>query len=465
MANQISKPNAADLMPSSSKGDAAKQMIAHIPRDQMRYLTHEAVLEEVAPSRMNLIAILLIIGLIAGSVTWTNIVMVQTSALTTGEVVPSGHEQIVQHLEGGIVREINVKDGNLVQAGDVLLRFEETSRVAELDQIKARQASLKIREIRLRSFIDDKDMSFGDLEEQYPIHVKAARFALSATRQSLDGQRAIIESRIRQRKKSTDIFIKQATSLKAQLQLVQETVDMRDELFESGHGSRVNLITAQLELVRVQGAYTEALVSADQAEAAIQEAENELFELGVTERSHSLNELSQVIAESAEIHENIARLQDRVTRLDVVSPVTGVIHDLNIHTPGAVVSPADVLLTIVPIDEPVVAEVQIDPKEIGHVNEGQIAKVTVSGFDARRYGTIAGRLVGISPTSFTGADGVTYFKGRIVLDRPEIAGLGVTHQITSGMVVQADIITGAQSLLQYLTGPIYVAVSHAFSER
>lgn len=256
------------LKPTAPKKNAPRKI--KIPRDQVRYLTHEAVLEEVASSRLNLFAILLIIGLLVGAVFWSSQVIIQTSASASGEVMPSGDERVVQHLEGGIVSSISVRDGDFVNNGDILARLDETARLAELDQVRARFASLRIREIRLRALLDNTAPTFGILASKFPAQVAEAEFALEATRNRMKGQQAVIEARIRQRQKSVDIYSEQVASLKVQQKLVQETVDMRDELFSEGHGSKVNLIGAQLELARVQGSMTESVVTAEQAKAAIQ---------------------------------------------------------------------------------------------------------------------------------------------------------------------------------------------------
>ena len=220
----------------------------------------------------------------------------------------------------------------------------------------------------------------------------------------------MLGSRICQREKSLEIFKEQFANLKEQQKLVNESVGMRQKLFKSGHGSRINLINTQLELSRVQGAMAEARVSMDQARAAIQEAKNELAELEVTERGKALEDLSSAMAERAKVRENLARLDNRVNRLEITAPVAGVVHGLQVNTPGAVVEPAQVLLTIVPLDEQVVVETEIEPQDIGHIAVGQEANVTVSGFDQRRYGNVKVTLTNISPTSFTDEKGRSYFK-------------------------------------------------------
>jgi len=436
-----------------------------VARKQMKHLSREAILEEVGPSRFAVVAVLVILALIGTTVYWSNMVAITSVAKTVGNVIPSGYERVVQHLEGGIVRDIRVRDGDLVKAGDVLLQFDETLRTAELEQIRARDASLRIRELRLRAFIDNTEPDFGELAEKFTDQVAEGQFILRATRERIAGQKAVLSSRIEQRHQSVEIFRQQLASLKEQHKLVDESVQMRNKLFKSGHGSRINLINTQLELSRVQGAMAEARVSMDQARAAIQEAEIAFAELEVTERGKALEALSNVMAERAEVRENLARLEDRVNRLAINAPVAGVVHGLQVNTPGAVVEPAQVLMTIVPLDEQVVVETEIEPRDIGHIVVGQEATVTVSGFDSRRYGNVKGTLVNISPTTFTDERGRSYFKGRIRLAQDYIETKDAHHKVVPGMIVQADIITGSQSLLRYLTTPVYVALVQAFTER
>jgi len=436
-----------------------------ITRAQMKYLSREAILEEVGPSRFAILAGLLVIALIGGAVYWSHMVEIKSVAKTIGKITPTGYERVVQHLEGGIVREIRVRNGDLVKAGDVLMQFDETLRLAELDQIRARDGSLRIKELRLRAFIDGGEPDFGELAEKLTDQVAEGQFILRATRERIAGQKAVLGSRIQQRQKSVEIFKQQLASLNDQYKLVNESVGMRKKLFKAGHGSRINLINTQLELSRVQGAMAEARVSTDQARASIQEAVNERTELEITERGKALEDLSNVMAERAEVRENLARLDDRVNRLEIVSPVSGVVHRLQVNTPGAVVEPAQVLMTIVPLDEQVVVETEIEPQDIGHIVVGQEAKVMVSGFDSRRYGNVPGTLTNISPTTFTDEKGRSYFKGRIKLEQDYIETKDTRHKVVPGMIVQADITTGSQTLLRYLTTPVYVALVQAFSER
>lgn len=434
-------------------------------RAHKRHLSREALLEETGPSGYAIFAVFLIAGLLAAAVAWSYHATITKAAKASGEVVPSGAERVVQHFEGGIVREISVKDGDLVRQGQVLIRFDPTLREAELDQVRARAAALTVKERRYRAFIDGGEPDFSDLEADYPNLVQEGRFTLQATRERVAGQEAVLESRITQRQKTVDIYRKQEAGLKDQVKLVEESVAMRDQLFKKGLGSRVNLIGTQLDLARVQGALTDAQTSREQALVAIDEARNQLEELRVTERGDAMEELSAVLAELAEVRENLKRLQDRVQRLDVRAPVDGLVHRLAVNTAGAVVEPAQVLMSIVPVDETVIVEARLDPKDIGHLKPGQAAKVAIGGFDARRYGVLPAKLQQISATSFTDSQGTTFFKGRIVLDSEVISGGGSDHRIVPGMTAEVDIVLGSQTLLEYITGPVYKSLMAAFSER
>ncbi|WP_135077264.1 HlyD family type I secretion periplasmic adaptor subunit [Terasakiella sp. SH-1] len=437
----------------------------NVPREQLKLLSHEAMLEEAGPSRAASGLILLITALLASSVVWSHFVEIKTSATTEGTVIPSGDKRVVQHLEGGIVKSILVRDGDVVKKDQPLLVFEPTLRTAELNQIRAREAALAIKLQRLRAFIDGAEPDYAAFMEEYPQLVEESKFNLKGVRARIEGEKTVLQSQIDQQRKSVENYAKQIGSLKKQSKLLKQAVTMRQKLFKSGHGSRVNLINAELDFAKNKGAITEAEVSREQALASIEETQNQILEVDVQERGKALDELDSVSGQLAEVRENIARLEDKVTRLQIISPVDGVVHGLEINTPGAVVEPAQVVMEIIPADEQVIIENKIQPSDIGHMEVGQETTVTVTGFDARRYGTMKGELVKFSPTTFMDEEGNPFFRGHIQLKEEHLLANGVEHKIVPGMTVQANIVTGEQTLLEYLTRPVYVSLLNAFRER
>jgi len=437
----------------------------NMPREQLKLLSHEAMLEESGPSRAASAVIILITALLFTAFGWAHYVEIKTSATTQGTVIPTGDKRVVQHLEGGIVKSILVRDGDFVDEGQPLLRFEPTLRTAELNQIRAREAALTIKMRRLRAYIENNEPDFSDYEAEYPQLVEESRFNLRGLRERILGEKTVLKAQIEQQRKSVENYEKQIDSLKRQQKLLSQAVTMRRKLFKSGHGSRVNLINAELDLAKNKGAVTEAEVSREQALASIVETENQIMEIDVRERGKAYEELDDVSAQLAEVRENIARLEDKVTRLEIVSPVSGIVHALKINTPGAVVEPAQVVMEIIPADGDVIIENKILPSDIGHIAIGQETTVTVTGFDARRYGTMKGELIKFSPTTFMDEEGNPYFRGHIKLNDEYLLSNGVQHKIVPGMTVQANIITGEQTLLEYLTRPVYVSLLNAFRER
>lgn len=453
---------------SNSSDNGVQEMLSKtrtMPREQLKLLSHEAMLEESGPSRAASTLIVLITSMLFVAFVWANYVDIKTSATTLGTVIPSGDKRVVQHLEGGIVQSILVRNGDIVEKGQPLLQFEPTLRTAELNQIRAREAALSVKKQRLRAFIDGTMPDYSAFEKEYPELVEESNFNLKGIRARIEGEKTVLSSQIAQQRKSVENFEKQIVSLKKQQKLLSQSVTMRKKLFNSGHGSRVNLINAELDLAKNRGSITEAEVSKEQALASIVETENQMLGIDVTERGRALDELDNVGAQLAEVRENIARLEDKVTRLELVSPVSGVVHALKVNTPGAVVEPAQVVMEIIPADEDVLIENKILPSDIGHVEVGQETTVTVTGFDARRYGTMKGKLINMSPTTFMDEKGNPFFRGHIRLNEEHLTANGVKHKIVPGMTVQANIITGEQTLLEYLTRPVYVSLLNAFRER
>ncbi len=453
---------------SNSSDNGVQEMLSKtrtMPREQLKLLSHEAMLEESGPSRAASTLIVLITSMLFVAFVWANYVDIKTSATTLGTVIPSGDKRVVQHLEGGIVQSILVRNGDIVEKGQALLQFEPTLRTAELNQIRAREAALSIKKQRLRAFIDGTMPDYSAFEKEYPELVEESKFNLKGIRARIEGEKTVLSSQIDQQRKSVENFEKQIVSLTKQQKLLSQSVAMRKKLFNSGHGSRVNLINAELDLAKNKGSITEAEVSKEQALASIVEIENQMLEIDVTERGKALDELDNVGAQLAEVRENIARLEDKVTRLELVSPVSGVVHALQVNTAGAVVEPAQVVMEIIPADEDVLIENKILPSDIGHVEVGQETTVTVTGFDARRYGTMKGKLINMSPTTFMDEKGNPFFRGHIRLNEEHLTANGVQHKIVPGMTVQANIITGEQTLLEYLTRPVYVSLLNAFRER
>ncbi len=198
---------------------------------------------------------------------------------------------------------------------------------------------------------------------------------------------------------------------------------------------------------------------------ALTEAENRLIELDAGARDKALGEMGMAGAELAEVEETIARVRQLVTRLDVRAPIRGLIQDLQFRTVGAVVAPGGVLMQMVPIDDVLQVETRVATRDIGHVRVGQPVTVKVSTYDFARYGTIDGMLHSVSPTTLIDEDDEPYYKALVTLATNHVGKFPGRNPVLPGMTVQADVVTGEKTILQYLLKPIYVSFEGALRER
>jgi len=473
----------------------------------VRFLSQPLLLEEAGPPRVLVqllgVVSLLVVGLI-GFAAFTDI---SESAVVQGQVIPAGSVNLVQHLEGGIIAEIHVEEGAIVERGDKLVTLEGVAAEGELDQTRAREASLALRAERLRAFVLDRmpyfipqeaiaepapepsaeavlkdlepdvrkqliDLRMGErrarlaaLGEAYPELAEDQSSILGFQIQARDSQRKVIQSRIQQRRAQLDALVEQKSSLKEQVAIINEQVTMRKNLLKKGLVSRVVYLETARALSKVQGELASLVGQEMQTRATLGEAQNSLLELDAKLRNEALDEMGSVTAELAQVREALTKLQDRFKRLVILAPTRGIVKGFTTRTLGAVIGPGEQVLEVVPLDDMLVAEVRISPRDVGHLRQGQLANIKVTTYDAARFGVVEGRLKRVSASTFEDERGEPFFKGIIELNQSYVGSDPNKNPILPGMVVDADIVTGSKSLLQYLLKPVYRGLNSAFRER
>ena len=429
-----------------------------------RHLSQPLVLEESGPPRILRQLLTIISATVGIGIVWAAVTQITETAITRGQITPAGSVHLVEHLEGGIVNEILIQDGEIVDAGQPLMRLVSADASAELESLRAREAALALRAERLRAFVTDRapDFSVGD---GFPELVSDQKSILELQQEARSSQRLVLQSRIDQRRLELKGLEEQKRNLSEQIEITDEQVQMRRNLVDKGLDSRVNLLDSERRITEIRGEYLSVIGEISRTREALHEAEGSLVELEATLRNEALDEMGDVSAELAEVRESQARLEDRIARLTVAAPVDGVIQGLVTRTIGSVVAPGELLMEIVPMDEGIVAEVEILPRDIGHLAVGQPAKVKVTTYDVARFGSLSGELQYISASTFQDEEGEPFFKGIISLDRNFVGGDPSRNLVLPGMVVDADISTGRKTLLQYLLKPVYRALDSSFRER
>ena len=435
--------------------------------DQLRYLSQSALIEETAAPYMVRTILFFISVVIIGLITWAGFTDVEEIAVTQGEVIPSKHVQSIQHLEGGIIAKINVTEGELVDEGQTIFVLDGTAVKQDLSAIKAKKHSLKYQALRLRSFINNTRPNFRDLgdKDMDQTLVDEQMKAFESMIEARDNEKDIIIEQITQKEAALAGFKERKVTLKESMALVKEEMELKAKLNKKGHLSKFKLLQIQKQFNDIKGEFQETESDENQAEKAISEYKNRLESLEANFVDDAYQQLNTVEGDINQLEETAKKLQEQVSRLEIKSPSYGFVKVLNIKTLGGVIESGQILAEIVPLEGNLIIETQIQPKDIGHVKTGQSVNVKISSYYFSRYGTIEGVLEYISATTFVNDDGTRYYMGRVSIEKNYVGNNEKKNLIVPGMTVQADIVTGAKSILAYLLKPIHTSVTTAFTER
>lgn len=393
---------------------------------------------------------------------WAGLTPIREMAIAPGVIVPKGEVRAVQHLEGGIVEEILHRPGEEVKAGEPLLRLADDQAAGDLGQLQVRLAGLEQQQAQLSQLIENRDGTVpSDLALKTDLG-STERAVLETRLREKEEERSALRSRIAQREAALAKLTGEAEVIERLVQMRTKIKGEKEALLAKGLATRRSLYedTAALEQARIQLLTVNGQLAATREELA--EARTMLDSSDATALRAWSEELSKVTAEAREVREAIAKQQDRVDRLVVRAPIDGVIQALAVRSPGEVIRPGDTFARIVPTGVPLQAEVQIRPDDIGSVKVGDPAELRVTAFDSGLYGKLTGRIESISPSSFQRENGDYYYTALVELPGRTLQG---KREIGPGMVVSAEIITGAKSFLRYILKPIYKVLDPAFSER
>jgi len=406
--------------------------------------------------------VLVVFAALGGFVAWSATASLEEKATAPGRIMPSGKVRTVQHLEGGIVDAILVKNGDTVKTGDVIVRLKRRSATAERDRMLARAAVLDTRVIRLRAELSGEKPDFTDPQAENAVNelaiYRSRRASLVSERDVLTQQIDASNSRIASLEDEILIYRKRAG-------LIDKEVDMRATLARSGTGSRLELIKVQETLESVNTDIARLKGDIAQTRENIVESKTRITELENRYRERSTVELAEANAQVSELREVAKGLEDRVERLEITAPVHGVMQNLTVNSVGDVIAPGGDLAQIVPVDEELVADIEISPADIGFVRVGQPVIVKVNAFDYARFGSIAGELISVSATTFSREDGSVYYGGRVEVESTHVGEIAKGRAILPGMTLTADIRTGSKTIFEYMLKPIYTSLDQGFRER
>jgi membrane fusion protein, adhesin transport system len=453
--------------PSPGTAPGSKQpstQLAAAARDTTSKVTATQLFDSKGSRRLAVTTIFVLCGVLVAAVAWSSVMPLAEISVSSGEVLPSGSVKHIQHLEGGIVSELLVREGEEVKKGQPLVVLAPDIAQSELHQLVTRNRALSIRIRLLDASLDGRKIEIESVDPRYRGIASAEYQALTAKHASLESQSKVISQQVRERTAERETLLSQTKSLDEQIELTRKRIKSRQKLVKKGLFPRMRLIDDQRDLSRLTGKRAEVDLEAIRIKERILESETRLAELQSKFKSDVASEISTLTKEAAELELTIDRARDKVNRLTVRAPVSGRVHGLQLKTIGGVVGEGTTMMEIVPTDAKPYVEARVSTGDVGHVRVGQKAKIKVMTYDYSRYGTVAGRVSHISPTAFTDDDGRPYYRAYIDLENNYV-GSDDSMPVTPGMTVVADIITGEKTLLNYITSPVTRSVDSAMRER
>ncbi len=435
-------------------------------KKQNRYLAQSVVLEESGLSDLVRMSMFLVSLVVIFFFTWAWFSTIDEMAATSGEVIPSSPVQKIQHLEGGIIHKLHVSKGQVVNKNQLLATLAPEAVVSELNQMRAARATLLAQQARLQALLEDRPPDFSAIAGEYVQFQAGQSKLLEAQRAAWESQRRVLLVQASRSRVEIDNLKDQQRAINRRLRLLLDKWTVTRNGYDKGLSSRLEVMTArqavsdaESELLRLTGRLQTVGKTLAETTEELERANRDRLEL-------AQNELEGVVAELARVEQGVARLEDRRKRLKIYSPVRGVVKELFIETIQGVIPAGAVIAEIVPIDKTRFVETRISPRDIGHVEVGQKVTVKVTTFDFARYGGIEGSLHAVSPSTFEDpGGGEPFYKGLIRLNKNHIGSDPAKNEILPGMTVQADIHTGAKTVMEYMLKPIYASVNKAFRER
>ena len=381
-----------------------------------------------------------------------------------GKVVPSSKVQVVQSLDGGIVEEIMVRPGDVVKAGQVLLRVDATRYASSLGESRSEWLALQAKAARLQALASGAPFAAtAELVNEAPDVIALERTIWESRTRELEATIQIAQQQLNQRQEELRETLLKQEQASVSCRLTQRELDVTRPLLRSGAVSEVELLRLERDVAQYCGDEKTAAAQASRLKAAIEEARTRIEEERLIMRNAARSELSDVRARLAAIDQSQRALQDRVRLTEIRSPVNGTIRTLLVNTVGGVIQPGNEVLDIVPADDTLLLDVQISPSDIGFLHVGQKAVVKFTAYDFNIYGGIEGSVEQISADTLTDQDGNAFYNAKVRTDQSYVGD--DQRPIIPGMVAEVNIRTGERTVMQFLLNPILRAKENAFRER
>jgi adhesin transport system membrane fusion protein len=440
----------------------------------------------------------MIIILLGGLITWANFTTLEEVSVAMGEVVPQGKVRVIQHLEGGIVENIYVKEGDRVKVGTSLVRLNLATSGVNRTELVVRLDAQKLIKARLEAVAKGTPLVFPeDVAQRCSNLLRAQKEAFEARNRELEAKMRFLQNQMNQKELEVKELESRRLAVGNNLKLAMERFKMSESLLASGLTPRMEHLQLEAEVEnlegemrtikspipraraavaevegrlreekeRVEGELNNLIPAIPRARSAVAEIESRRQEEASRFRREARDELGTVEQAISRIGALLEKATEQKKRADVKSPIEGVVKNMGFNTIGGVVRPGDPIMEIVPTGENLVVDAQLNPTDRGYVELGQKAVVKISTYDFVRYGSLDGEVILVAPDSSMDPNGNPYFRVVVKTEKTYLGESKGSLPITPGMQATVDIHTGEKSVINYLVKPVLKLRHEAFRER
>jgi adhesin transport system membrane fusion protein len=424
----------------------------------------EAMLEQAPTGAKYLLWSVGVFVLIA--LLWANLAELDELSRGEGEIIPSQQLQVIQNLEGGIIAEILIHEGDLVEKGQVLLRIDDTRFASTFKENKVRELELIAKSARLQAESAGEEFIFpDDFPKEYTSLLTQEKSLYSARQRELTANIEVFEQQLRQKEQELLQAESKRSQLSSSYSLLRQERNMTAPLVRDGVVSEVEYLRLKRQVVDLSGELNNIRLSLPRIESSLKETRGMLQEARLKFQSLARSELNETLSERARLQEILSGMQDKIRRTEVTSPVKGTIKELLINTVNGVVQPGDEILNIVPWEDTLLVEAKLRPSDIAKVKKGQKAVIKVSAYDFGIFGGVDAIVSTVSPSTVLNEKEEPFYIVRLTTEKPYIEKGTEILPLISGMTVSVDILTGKKTVMDYLLKPILKAKQSALTEK
>ncbi|MGE4313367.1 MAG: HlyD family type I secretion periplasmic adaptor subunit [Pseudobdellovibrionaceae bacterium] len=436
------------------------------PKDELDYMSPLSVAAHMRPSAASRILLVSIAGLVVLFFLWAAISRIEVVVRGSGQIVPSAEPQIVQSLEGGILAELQVKEGDIVKKGQVLAKISDVAFASEERGTAAQSYALKAKKARLQAEAQGEDFVMPtEVSEKAPDIAANEEKLYHSRQEELANSLSILQSKIEKAEADIAETESQISRFATNAALLKDQLAITSKMVAQKAMPQIEEIKLKRELNDNNGALAAARESLAGLLAELAANQRGLEDQRSKFRSQALGELNDVEAKIAGLEESLTSLGDRLDRTEMRAPLDGVVNAISVKTIGGVIEPAQPMFEIIPVGDDLKITAKINPNDIAFVAQGQPATVRISAYDSTRYGTLKGKVTRVGASTMSAGEGKVYFEIDVETEKNHLGTDAHPLPITPGMFAEVDVITDHRTILSYLAYPVMRAKERAFRER